>query len=90
MIITVTWIDGTITTGKDWPDVERAIRAAQWVEYYSRRDFRLDMRHRCKVWSGIRPNLTNATSENFIRALESSGLCRVDTEDKMTNDPESE
>lgn len=86
MRITLTWLDGTSTTGASWEDVESSVRAAQWVEYQTQHDFRTDLRHRCKVWTGVRPNLTHASSENFLRALETSGLCRIDLEDQSTDD----
>lgn len=82
MKITLTWYDGSRTTGASWHEAEEAVRAAQWVEYPTRVAFRQDLRHRCKVWSGVRPNMTHASSENFLRALELSGLCRVDIEDE--------
>ncbi len=80
--ITITWWDGSTTTGRTWAETERAVRAAQWTGYTSRAEFRRDMRHRCKVWSGVRPSIEDATSEDFLRALEASGLCRIDTEDE--------
>lgn len=82
-MITITWWDGTCTTGKSYEDAERALRAAQWSDYPTRTAFRTDMRHRCKVWAGVRPSLAKATSENFIRALEASSLCRVDDENAI-------
>ena len=78
--ITVTWLDGSRTTASSWPEAEKSVRAAQWSKYRSRAEFRVDMRHRCKIWAGIRPDIVTATSRNFLRALEASGLCRIDTE----------
>lgn len=86
--ITVTWWDGSTTTGATWAEVERALRAAQWVEYPSRLDFRLDMRHRAKVWNGVRPSIERASSEDFLRALEASSMCRIDVE-QINNDHDS-
>lgn len=85
-MITITWWDGSLTTGATFEETERALRAAQWSDYPTRTAFRTDLKHRCKVWAGVRPSLPKATSENFIRALEASGLCRVDVEDDDSND----
>lgn len=79
-LIRIFWVDGTQTTGKSWDATEQAIRSQQWRNYSSRAAFRRDMRHRCKVWSGIRPDIVSATSETFIRALERGGMCRVELE----------
>jgi hypothetical protein len=86
-LITITWFDGGTNSGETWSELEAAVRAAQWSEYKSNDDFRLDMRHRCKVWSGVRPSLARATSETFLRALETAGLCRIDTDDDETTEP---
>jgi hypothetical protein len=80
MKLTVIWPDGTVNTGKSWQDIESSIRSAQWQAHGDRAAFRMDMRHRCKVWSGVRPDIVKATSEDFIKALEASGLCRVEIE----------
>jgi hypothetical protein len=87
MTITLTWLDGSSTTAIDWVELEEAVRAAQWVEYPTRRDFRVDVRHRCKVWTGVRPNLSHASSESFLRAVEASGLCRLDVDDDDHDQP---
>jgi hypothetical protein len=83
--ITITWQDGSTTTGSSWAQTERAVRASQWSDYPTRTEFRRDMRHRCKVWTGDRPNLLHMSSEHFLRELESHGLCRVDVEDTDTD-----
>lgn len=72
-----------MTTGADWDDVERSLRAAQWTEYPSRVAFRRDMRHRAKTWTGGPRNneLIKASSEDFLRALENNGMCRIDIEE---------
>lgn len=80
MRITITWFDGSQIHGRDWAAAERRLRAAQWSAYPSKRAFRKDMRHRVKVWTGKRPDLLDHTSEEFLRALETGGLCRIDTE----------
>lgn len=87
--IEITWFDGSRTSGDTWEEVETALRAAQWIEYDSRLDFRRDLRHRAKTWSGVRPSLLRASSEQFLRALETSGMCRIDTtDDQISTDQE--
>jgi hypothetical protein len=83
MRITVIWQDGAVTTGKSWEATEQAIRSQQWRRYSDRSAFRRDLRHRAKVWSGVRPDIVQATSKAFIQALEHSGLCRVEVEETV-------
>lgn len=81
-MITITWWDGSITTGADWEAAEHRLRSAQWIEYPSKAAFRRDMRHRAKTWSGNYPNLPKMSSEQFLRALEAEGMCRVDNDNE--------
>ena len=76
-MITVLWHNGSATTGKDWIDVERALRAAQWSSYPDNAAFRRAMAYRAKVWNGAKIN-THGTAQAFMRRLEAAGMCRIE------------
>ena len=72
-IVRAIWNDGSMTTGNNYREVEDNIRAAQWQPYKTRKEFRKDMAHRARVWSGRRVS-TLGTSGMFLDALAGAGL----------------
>lgn len=75
--VNLIWPDGSITRGESYREAEDALRATQWREFRTRREFRADMRHRALVWSGVRlPR--RRTSRGFIRSLADAGLCMIE------------
>lgn len=72
-VITIVWPDGDITTAPTWRELEENMRATQWTTYYSREDFRNEMRRRANIWSGQFPRLSH-TPKQFVKSLADTGM----------------
>ena len=85
--ITLVWEHQGITSGSSWREVENAVRAEQLFPYATRREFRDDMRHRAKVWTGVKPKRISRSlpkeesSRLFLRSLADAGLFAIFTND---------
>jgi hypothetical protein len=78
------WLDGSLTTGRSWDEVEEQLRVSQWEKYKDtdagRADFREEMAARAWVWSRTYVD-KHGTSEEFMRQLEAAGLLRIEEEE---------
>lgn len=76
---TVMWHDGHLDDAPTWSVLEDRLRAEQ-PHRYGRVAFRLEMRHRARVWSATTIRVLG-TSERFFHDLERAGMLRIVTEE---------
>ena len=71
--------DGSIVTGRTFADLEDALRASQWHDFKTRREFRQEMRRRAELWSGRKAKpVLYQTHKGFIYHLVNSGMCMLE------------
>jgi hypothetical protein len=85
-VLNLIFPDGTIVTGASFKELEDALRASQWQEYDSRREFRTEMRHRAELWTGrpARKPVLYQTPKGFIYHLVNSGMCMLEEGETTT------
>lgn len=73
------WPDGSIVTGATYRELEDALRASQWHDFGTRREFRAELRHRAAIYTGKPfPPIQFQTSKQFIHSLVHSGICMLE------------
>lgn len=85
-MLNLIFTDGSLVTGRTYAELEDALRASQWHEYKSRREFRSEMRHRAALWTGRKPKpILYQTPKAFIYQLVHSGMCLLEDTTKRTS-----
>lgn len=83
-MINLIFPDGSIVTGRTFQELEEALRASQWHDFKSRREFRSEMRRRARLWSGRRPKpIIYQTPKAFIYSLVHSGMCMLEEDSQQ-------
>lgn len=73
MSVAIRFLDGKILRGSTWEEVERAWNAEFMNAVSDAAEFRTDLQHRAKVWSGL-DIVTDGTAKDFLYECERAGL----------------